>query len=150
MASERKLSRTHRLFAGKSQTFVFHPHFLKFSVVMNRKYERYSSAFKHKVLEEYRPGVVGCGFKALAKRFKITGGHKLIMYWYHSWDGTVQSLDRKATRSQQRKLSSEDAKRCILDLVATANSKYQPITYQMVQSHVETALDQKVSLRTVQ
>ena len=96
---------------------------------MNRKYDQYTSTFKHKVLEEYRPGVVECGFKALAKRFKIAGGHKRIMYWYRSWVGTVQSLDRKATCSRQRKLSSTDAKHYILDFIVAANNEYKPITY---------------------
>ncbi len=46
---------------------------------MVHKYDKYTSHFKHNLLQEYRPGIFGCGFKVLAKRFKIKGGHKLIM-----------------------------------------------------------------------
>lgn len=36
-----------------------------------RKCFKYTSQFKHGVLEGYRHGVIGCEFKSLAKRFKL-------------------------------------------------------------------------------
>ncbi|CAF4777475.1 unnamed protein product, partial [Rotaria sp. Silwood2] len=62
----------------------------------------YTSIFKHNVLEGYRSGVYGSGFKSLAKRFKIKGGHMLIKRWYRQWDGTVQSLNRKSRNGRPR------------------------------------------------
>jgi hypothetical protein len=32
---------------------------------MVHKYDKYTSHFKHNLLQEYRPGIFGCGFKAL-------------------------------------------------------------------------------------
>jgi hypothetical protein len=69
---------------------------------MKSNYNSYTSIFKHNVLEESRPGVYGCGFKSLAKRFKVKGGHTLIMRWYRQWDGTVQSLNRKSRDGRPR------------------------------------------------
>ena len=41
---------------------------------MTHKYYKYTPQFKHKVLEEYRSGVIGCGCKSLF--FAIV--HRLI------------------------------------------------------------------------
>ena len=46
---------------------------------MTRKYNKCTSQFKRSALEEYRPEIIGCGFKSLAKGFKVKGGHKVIM-----------------------------------------------------------------------
>ncbi|CAF4386552.1 unnamed protein product [Rotaria sp. Silwood2] len=75
---------------------------------MANEYEKYTSTFKQKVLEEYRPGIYGSGFKLLAKRFKIKGGHHLIMCWYQQWDGTVQSLNAKPRTGRPRTLTNEE------------------------------------------
>jgi len=75
---------------------------------MVHKYDKYTSHFKHNLLQEYRPGIFGCGFKALAKRFKIKGGHKLIMRWYHQWDGTVESLNHKTKGHRRRTMLPQE------------------------------------------
>jgi transposase len=111
---------------------------------------RYTSIFKHNVLEEYRPGVYGCGFKSLAKRFKIKGGHKLIMDWYRQWDGTVESLDRRYKGGRPRTLTTNEVKHYVLDFVNMMNSQHKPVNYRMVQSNVEAALNKMVPLSTIQ
>jgi hypothetical protein len=107
---------------------------------MIRKYDLYTSQFKHKVLQEYHRGVSDCGFKSLAKRFKITGGHKLIMSWYSRWDGTVDSLDQRPRGHRTRTMTQQEVKNYILDFVKSMNNQRIPVNYKKVQAHVESSL----------
>jgi hypothetical protein len=113
-------------------------------------YNKYTSKFKHNVLEEYRPGVYGSGFKSLAKRFKIKGGHRLIMKWYRQWDGTVQSLNRRYKGGRPRTLTTNEVKHYVLDFVNMMNSQFKPVNYRIVQSNIEASLNKKVPLSTIQ
>jgi len=92
------------------------------------------------VLQEYRSGVFGSGFKSLAKRFKIKGGHKLIMRWYQQWDGTVQSLNRKSKDGRPRTMTQDQVKHYLLDFITMMNSQHKPVNYKIVQSHIEDSL----------
>jgi hypothetical protein len=74
------------------------------------------------VLQEYRSGVYGSGFKSLAKLFKVKGGHKLIMHWYRQWNGTIQSLNRKSKDGRPRTMTKKEVKHYILDFVNMMNS----------------------------
>lgn len=102
---------------------------------------RYTSIFKHNVLEEYRRGVFGSGFKSLAKRFKIKGSHKLIMHWYHQWDGIVQSLNLRKKGGRPRTLTKNEVKNDVLDFVKMVNNEFKPVNYRMVQSNIESSLN---------
>ncbi|CAF0977387.1 unnamed protein product [Rotaria sordida] len=116
---------------------------------MANEYEKYISTFKQKVLEEYRPGIYGSGFKSLAKHFKIKGGHHLIMCWYRQWDGTVQSLNAKPRTGRPRTLTNEEVERYVLNFVETMNNQHKPVDYKMVQNHVEVSLNRKVAIATI-
>jgi transposase len=117
---------------------------------MMNKSDWYTNLFKHNVLTEYRPGVYGFEFKSLAKRFKIKGGHKLIMHWYRQWDGTVESLNQKLKGGRPRTMTKKEVKLYILDFVNMMNNQYKPVNYKMVQLHIEASLDKKVPLSTIQ
>lgn len=114
------------------------------------EYNEYTSVFKYNVLQEYRPEVYGCGFKSLAKRFKIKGGHKLIMHWYRQWDGTVQSLNRRSKGGRPRTITKNEVKDYVLDFVRMMNSQFKPVNYRMIQSNIEASLKKKVPLSTIQ
>jgi transposase len=116
---------------------------------MSHKYDKYSSQFKHKVLEEYRPGIIGHGFKSLAKRFKVKGGHKLIMSWYQQWDGTIDSFNPKPKGRPSRRMTQQEVEQYILEFVESMNRKRVQVNYKMVQEHVESELKRKVSIRTI-
>ncbi|UJR18616.1 hypothetical protein I4U23_005524 [Adineta vaga] len=103
----------------------------------------------HKVLEEYLPGIFGSGFKALAKRFKITGGHKLIMKWYQQWDGTIDSLKPKPKGHRARTMTEQEVNDYIVEFVKSKNNEHVHINYKMVQAHIESALKRHVPIRTV-
>lgn len=116
---------------------------------MTRKYDLYTPQFKHKVLEEYHRGVYGCGFKSLAKRFKIVGGHKLIMSWYSQWNGTVDSLYQRSRGHRTRTMTQQEVQKYIVDFVKSMNSQRARVTYKMVQAHVKSSLKREVSIRTI-
>jgi hypothetical protein len=61
----------------------------------NNSYNQYPPRFIHTILKQYKKGVRGSGFKALASRYNIKGGHKLISAWYAKGDGTIYSLTNR-------------------------------------------------------
>ena len=62
--------------------------------MMENSYEEYSPHLKHTILLQYKPGVRGSGFRALAKKYSVKGGHKLVSSWYSKWDGSESSLKK--------------------------------------------------------
>src|SRR4051812_46558003 len=113
-----------------------------------RKNFTYTSQFKHSVLEEYRPGVIGYGFKSLAKRFKIKGGHGIIRNWYKRWDGTIDSLNLKPKGHRPRTMTPQEVDQYILEFVKSMNRKRVQVNYKSVQAHIESQLNRKVPIRT--
>jgi len=116
---------------------------------MTHKYYKYTPQFKHNFLEEYRPGVVGCGFKSLAKRFKVKGGHRLIMDWYKRWDGTIDSLNPKSTGHWLRTMIPQEVKQYVLEFVESMNLQLVQVNYKIVQTYIESQLNRKVPIRTI-
>ena len=117
--------------------------------MVTHKYYKYTPQFKHNVLEEYRPEAIGCGFKSLAKRFKIKGGQKLIIGWYKRWDGSIDSLNPKPRGHRPRIMTTQEVKQYILKFVESMNRKRVQVNYKLVQAHIESQLNVKVSLRTI-
>ncbi len=114
-----------------------------------KHYNRYPNFFKQNLLEEYHRGVFGSGFKSLVKRFKIKGGHKLIMHWYRQCNGTVQSLNSRSKGGRPRTLTKNEVKLYVLDFVRMMNNKFKTVNYRMIQSNIESSLDKKVPLSTI-
>ncbi|CAF0985160.1 unnamed protein product [Didymodactylos carnosus] len=117
---------------------------------MTKGHETYTASFKNNVLQEYRRGIHGCGFKSLAKGCKIKGGHTLIAQWYRQWDGTIGSLERKSGGGRPRSMTKQEVTRYILNFVKRKNRQYKPVDYRTVQSHIDTSLHRKVPLSTIQ
>ncbi|CAF1480254.1 unnamed protein product [Rotaria sordida] len=116
---------------------------------MTRKYEKYTRQFKHNVLQEYRPGIYSYGFKALAKRFKIKGGHKLIMSCYRRWNGGVDSLKPTSKGCRSHTMTRQQVRHYILEFVGLMNNKYVAVDYNVSQEHIESVLKRKVPIRTI-
>ena len=117
---------------------------------MMDKFNSYTSIFKHNVLGEYRPEVYGCGFKSLAKRYKVKGGHKVIMRWYSQWKSTVQSLNQKSKHGRPRTVTEDEVEHYLFDLFSMMNIQYKSVNDRIVQSHIESSLDKKIPLSTIQ
>ena len=112
-------------------------------------YGQYNAWFKQKVLQQYKPGVLGCGAKAVAKRFDLPD-HKLVLRWHAVWDGTKESLERKAGAGRKRKLTHEESTTHIKEFVIKRNKDGIPTSYKEVEEEVEAKTGKEISLRTVQ
>ncbi|CAF0851294.1 unnamed protein product [Rotaria sordida] len=116
---------------------------------MTRKYDKYICQLKHNVLQEYRPGIYSYELKALAKRFKIKDGHKLIMSWYRQWDGDVDSLKPTSKGCRSRTMTRKQVRHHILEFVESMNNKHVAVDYNVVQAHIESVLKRRVPIRTI-
>ena len=117
---------------------------------MMTQYNKFTSVFKHNVLQEYRHGIYGCEFRSLAKRFKIKGGHKLIMSWYARWNGTVESLEPKWAGDRPRTMTKDQVTDYILNFVDEMNMLYKPVNYKMIKECIESSFNRQFPLKTTQ
>lgn len=116
--------------------------------VMESAYSHYTPQFLHSILLEYKRGVRNFGFKALAKRFKIKGGHQLLMYWYKRWDGTESSLAKHSGGDRRSILTPEEKKKYVRDFI-DKKSKTEAAQYAEVKENIEKKTGKVPELRTV-
>ena len=114
----------------------------------NNLYNQYPPRFIHAILKQYKPGVRGSGFKALASRYNIKGGHKLISSWYAKWDGTISSLTKQSGGDRRSILTPEEKKKYVYDFIVK-KSKTEAATYQEVQRNVEKKTGKAPKPRTI-
>jgi hypothetical protein len=98
---------------------------------MTTKYTSYSPLEMHKILKQYKPNVKGSGFKALATRFKVKGGAKLIRIWFGKWDGTENSLKKISGGDHRSILTEKEKKKHISEFIDKA-SDIEAVTYPQV------------------
>lgn len=103
--------------------------------------------FKQRVLEHYQPGKRGCGFRALAKRFDIDGGHNLVKYWHSIWDGTVESLQYHHAGGRPSLLSPQQQQLFAYNFVTRANRRHEPVQVDNVANNIKQATGVVVSRR---
>ena len=108
------------------------------------------ASYRHKILQHYRASEYGSGFDALAERFAIDGGGSVIRDWYLQWDGTKESLERRAGSGRARLLSPRKAKRSILGVIQKQRRKHKAVLYTDVYTEVVKRSGVKLSLRSVQ
>jgi transposase len=104
---------------------------------------------KQQILEEYQPGVRGNGFKALAKRHSINGGHTTIRKWYKKWDGTKNSLQKESGGDRRSILTEKEKKKEIVGYISKKARK-NAVNYPEVKENVERKTGKDIKLRTVQ
>jgi transposase len=111
---------------------------------------QYSADTKHNILTQYKPGVRGCGFTALANRYNIKGGNQLIQLWYNQWNGTPQSLEKHTTSHKKRKLNERDVHKYITRHVVKMNEGGEAVDYTGVKKNVKLKKGKSIPLRTIQ
>ena len=84
---------------------------------MEASYSQYSPHQIHSILQEYKKGIRGHGFQALASKYHIKGGAPLVKYWHSKWDGTEISLKKESGGDQRSILTQKQKKRYISDFV---------------------------------
>jgi hypothetical protein len=114
---------------------------------MQNSYDEYSPHFIHTVLQ-YRKGVRGYGLGALAKKFNIKGGKKLISYWLQKWDTTESSLMKQSGGDTRSILTNKEKKVHVYDFV-DKKRQVEAATYEEVKRNVEKKTKKTLSLTTV-
>ncbi|CAF3898161.1 unnamed protein product [Rotaria sp. Silwood1] len=72
------------------------------------------------------------------------------MNWYRQWDGTVQSLNTRSKGGRPRTMTKNEVKQYILGFVTKMNKQFKPVNYRIVQANVESLVNKKVPLSTIQ
>jgi transposase len=114
-----------------------------------RTYQQYSADTKHSILLEYKRGVRGCGFHALAAKHHIHGGGQAVEYWYKSWDGTPQSLQKNTTSHKRRRLDDFQVEQHIRGYVQSMNEQGDQVIYEDVKQHIEQETGQSIAYSTL-
>lgn len=109
----------------------------------------YDAAYKQSVLEEYKRGTKGHGFKALAKRFKVAGGPRVIARWFDKWDGTAESLMPMPKGSRSAVLTSGEVKEHITGFVSQQQAQGETVDWFDVQHNVEEQTGRDISINTL-
>jgi transposase len=110
--------------------------------------EHYDASFKQRVLQQYRAGRLGCGFKALANRFKVRSWNS-IKEWHQVWDGTIESLQRKPGQGRKRILTHKESEKHIKRFVEEKNRVGKAVGYGDVIAEVKRRTGKEVSATTV-
>jgi transposase len=109
---------------------------------------KYNAAFKHRVLKHYKANTRGSGFAALALRFDVKGGRRVVRGWWTRWDGTLASLERSRGSGRKPLLTENEKKKHILKFVENANKKGTVVDYPEVVKNIKKETGKDVSVRT--
>jgi transposase len=116
---------------------------------MGKRYEDYGVAFKLRVVQDYKRGVPGHGAQAVAKKWKVTGGKKLVRLWAAQYDGTRESLRKHTHPNRPRLLSPQQADAHIGAVARDRQQQHRAIDYARITSEVQRRTGTAVSYATV-
>jgi hypothetical protein len=105
---------------------------------------------KHHILLEYSRDDATRSFTALAARHSIAGGWRVLLRWHQQWNGTPQSLQRKAGTGKQRALTAAQVSRHVRAPILAANRAHRAISYSQLLPTVCAKTGVELSLRTLQ
>ena len=109
----------------------------------------YTPQFKHHVLTTYYESRPRPSIRGLARRFNIKGGHVVVRQWIRDWDGTVQSLERKAGQGRPRILNTTQVKQLIGKKIIENNRAPSPIHYAELYDTIPRKIGRQISPRTI-
>lgn len=110
----------------------------------------YTPQCKHTILSHYRAGERGCGFAALARRFAVQGGARVISRWHERWDGTPQSLQHKKGAGRPRALSKREVQQHVHTPILRANRAHKAVHYSALLPPLQQKTGKELTLRTLQ
>ena len=117
--------------------------------MVKRTYHEYSAGTKQHILQQYKRGVRGCGFQALAKKYGIAGGKRSLQYWYSIWDGSVASLQKNTTSHKRRRLEPGQVQQHIRQYVIDMNEQGDHVNYSDDKEHVERETGSPIAWSTL-
>lgn len=109
----------------------------------------FSADLKHHILLEYSPHDPTRSFAALARRHAVPGGRKVVHDWHSRWNGTPDSLERKAGSGRARTLSRAEVSRHIRAPILAANRAHRAIHYTDLLNSVRTKTRTHLSIQTL-
>ena len=115
---------------------------------MEHSYEESPPHLIQTILCQYKKGVRGHGFKALATKYGVKGGHKLVSSWYSKWDGSESSLKKQSGGDRRSILTEKEKKKHVRDFIVKS-SKKEAVTYPDVKKNVESKTKKALGLTTV-
>lgn len=104
---------------------------------------------KHEILLQYEPHVPGCSFQDPADTYTVKGGRRTVERWFKDWDGTPQSLERKAGSGRKPQLTIAQKKKCIRDFVEARHRAGEHVSWKDVQENVYVHTRYKLSEATI-
>lgn len=108
-----------------------------------------SAEAKHHILLQYSPRSPTHSFAALAARAGGGLDESTVRKWHARWNGTAQSLQRKAVTGRPRVLSAAQVTRHVLPSIRAANRKGVALHYTTLLPAVQRATGRRPALRTL-
>jgi len=109
----------------------------------------YPSHLKHTILKEYVVGDRAHSFAALAHKYNIKGGKKLIQTWYAQWDGTASSLERRKGSGRRALLTQKQINKLIVKPIRRANQSHVAIEYPELKEAIVQEIGHPISARSI-
>jgi transposase len=109
----------------------------------------FTPKLKHLILQQYGRPPLGRSFGALAQLYHVKGGKETVRQWWLRWDGTPQSLERKAGSGRPRTLSASEVSRHIRAPLLAANRAHRAIHYSTLLPSVRLRTGTQLSARTL-
>lgn len=113
---------------------------------------KYSASFKELVIHQYKKKTQGQSFRALAKKYGIKGGAKVVRDWWLTWTKggkTLEALQPQA-KGHRRQILTEKEENLIVDYVEKKNEAKKRVDYTDVHEYVVKKTKKDVALRTIQ
>jgi hypothetical protein len=110
----------------------------------------FTPKLKHHILKQYEPHSRENSFAALALRYNITGGKRLVKYWFDQWDGSAASLERKQVNGRPRLLSRVQVNNLIRTPIKNKNRSHKAVHYTQLLPSVRLKSGTQIALRTLQ
>jgi len=104
---------------------------------------------KHNILTIYSLNKNKYTFKSLAHEYNIKGGRDVIARWYHQWNGTPQSLERKKGSGRPNILTSQQVNDYIRTPIRNKNRSSKPVHYTQLLPSIQQKSGTQVSIQTV-
>lgn len=110
---------------------------------------QFNATTKHHILLEYDAQSPDHSFTSLALRHGVKGGRATIINWWHRWDGTVASLERKKVSGRPHVLTQREVHQYIAEPIRQLNHSHKRVRYTSIAESLRRKTNKSVSDRTV-
>jgi hypothetical protein len=104
---------------------------------------------KHSILIHYQSRSAGQSADTIARLHGVKGGRATLLNWWRRWDGTPQSLERRAGSGRPRVLTPQQVRRHIAAPIRNSNRAGRVVRYTKLLPQVLAATGTEISLRAL-